>query len=118
MAKKPLRPCLEINCSKLTRETYCEEHKKETQKFYRENRNKTIDKFYRSKDWLAVRKLALERDNYLCRRCLSIGELKQADVVHHIIEIKTDWSMRLVLNNLESLCHACHNAHHKTSPRG
>ncbi|PAE58568.1 HNH endonuclease, partial [Bacillus licheniformis] len=35
-----------------------------------------------------------------------------ADMVHHIVEVKQDWSKRLDLSNLESLCNACHNKVH------
>ncbi|MGG3452046.1 HNH endonuclease signature motif containing protein [Domibacillus aminovorans] len=31
------------------------------------------------------------------------------DVVDHIIPIKIDWSLRLSLDNLQSLCQSCHN---------
>ncbi|TWK49239.1 hypothetical protein CHCC20347_1522 [Bacillus paralicheniformis] len=33
-------------------------------------------------------------------------------MVHHIVEVKQDWSKRLDLSNLESLCNACHNKVH------
>ncbi|WP_377897049.1 HNH endonuclease [Gottfriedia sp. OAE603] len=31
------------------------------------------------------------------------------DVVHHIVEIKADWSKRLEKKNLKAMCHGCHN---------
>lgn len=120
--KKALRPCREFGCNKLTREAYCETHKKKAQKRQlkkqRENRNKEIDSFYRTKEWRRLRLVALSRDKHLCQWCKKKGLLIQADVVHHIIEITEDWSQRLVLDNLVSLCHLCHNRHHKTAPRG
>lgn len=126
MPNKPRRPCAEIGCGNLTEKTYCkthekigeENHKKSTQIYNRYGRDPVIDAFYKSKEWKQMRALAFERDNGLCQRCLKKGILKVANVVHHIVEVRDDWSLRLVLENLESLCHSCHNGHHKTAPRG
>lgn len=116
MAKKPLRPCREIGCSNLTRKSYCKIHKKNAHKNYNLLRDKETESFYKSSAWQRLRRLAYERDNGLCQRCLKAGILKRADVVHHIVEIKVDWSKRLELSNLESLCHTCHNTIHKSAP--
>lgn len=117
--RKPLRPCREITCNNLTRDTWCESHKKSQQEITRNyNQYKRDDKlngFYRSAQWQRVRELALVRDNYLCQRCLKDKKIQKAQVVHHIVEVKVDWSKRLDLSNLESLCHTCHNRHHKKS---
>nr|WP_091480145.1 HNH endonuclease [Gracilibacillus orientalis] len=122
MVNKPLKPCGEISCGILTRETYCEIHKKSaqeiSQKIYRKSRDKNIDGFYKSYQWQRLRAVAYERDKGLCQRCLKRGTLKRADVVHHIVEVLVDWSRRFDLGNLESVCHACHNREHKTGPRG
>lgn len=119
--RKPLKPCAEIGCNELTRSAYCKTHQKNAQKTHREynrfSRDKTIDNFYRSKEWRRLRLVALSRDNYLCVWCKEKGILNKADVVHHIVETTEDWSLRLTLDNLVSLCHGCHNAHHKTAPR-
>lgn len=71
--------------------------------------NKTITSFYKSTDWKRTRQLALIRDNYLCQHCLKDHCFTPADMVHHIVEVKQDWSKRLAIKNLESLCNACHN---------
>ncbi|WP_257143356.1 HNH endonuclease [Bacillus cereus] len=42
-------------------------------------------------------------------RCRSNGIIKIGDVVDHIIPLLVDWSRRLEPNNLQTLCHACHN---------
>ncbi|MBT2600957.1 MULTISPECIES: HNH endonuclease signature motif containing protein [unclassified Oceanobacillus] len=116
---KPLRPCREINCNILTRETWCESHKKNAQEttrnYNRYNRDDNTEGLYHSGEWRRLRQLALIRDNYLCQRCLKNKKRSKAQVVHHIIEVKDDWSKRLELDNLESLCHRCHNQHHKTN---
>lgn len=119
--KKPFKPCKEFGCRELTRESYCKNHREnaqETNRYYNKYaRDQAIDSFYKSRAWQRVRSLAYERDNGLCQRCKSNGQLVRGDVVHHIIEVKDDWSLRLVLSNLETLCHSCHNREHKSPPR-
>ena len=65
-------------------------------------------KFYRSKLWRNARQHALARDHYTCQRCGG-----RAGEVHHIIELTpnniNDDHIALSLDNLESLCHDCHN---------
>ena len=78
-------------------------------------RDKDSQAFYRSKEWKDVRDLALKRDNYLCQRCLKDKKLKKADLVHHIIPLKEDNKLRSKLDNLESICHKCHNIEHKVN---
>lgn len=125
MATKPLRPCNKVGCNKLTDSGYCDEHTKvikrqrfERDKELKKNRDKRYDKFKRNKQsksfydsdgWRAVRQLALRRDRNLCVLCFNHKRMVKADVVDHIIPIQVDWSKRLLLNNLQSLCHACHN---------
>ena len=67
------------------------------------------DNWYSSKDWRSMRRSHISR-NPLCVDCLSRGLLRQADVVDHIVERKDDDSLRLDSQNLQSLCHKCHNS--------
>jgi len=86
-------------------------HKKRSNKLYDKNvRDKKATSFYKSKQWRTTRVQALIRDHYLCVRCLDNKRIKKADMVDHIIPIKQDWSLRLSLNNLQSLCNPCHAA--------
>lgn len=124
--KKPQRPCREVNCGNLTRDIWCDIHRKtgedsrrDMQRVYNKTvRPEHINRFYGSSQWQRVRSLAIERDNHLCQSCLKDGVLEPARVVHHIEEVKDNWNQRLSLDNLESLCHKCHNRHHKRVPRG
>lgn len=75
-------------------------------------RDPEIVKFYQSAAWKKTRKLALIRDNYLCQGCLSKKRFTNAEMVHHIVEVKDDINLRLELSNLESLCNSCHNKRH------
>ena len=65
-------------------------------------------KFYNSKAWRTAREQALRRDCYTCKDCEG-----RATEVHHIIELTPsnihDNNIALNLDNLESLCHNCHN---------
>ncbi|MGG3843266.1 HNH endonuclease [Anoxybacillus kestanbolensis] len=117
MPAKPLKPCAVPGCPNLTQDRYCEQHKiKEQQskaerhRYYDEYiRDQKAREFYHSKEWQRVRRVALIRDKHLCQYCLSKKRITPADVVDHIVPIRVDWSLRLSLDNLQSLCNACHN---------
>lgn len=126
MPQRPLKPCRKIGCSNLTRDIsgYCEQHKKEAiererhrkqQEYKRYDDQRKQEKewhFYKSNEWKRIREMALARDHYLCQECLKEGKLTVASTVHHIIEIKEDWSKRLDLDNLITLCEYHHNKVH------
>lgn len=69
-------------------------------------------KLYNSKEWHAVRMLALQRDRYMCTGC---GDVAQE--VHHIVHLTkhniNDPNITLSLDNLTSLCKDCHNKIHE-----
>lgn len=120
--KRSLKPCKEFGCGKLTREAYCITHEGKAEEeaavkrreYNRLIRPAYITRFYGGGDWVRLRAVAMVRDNHLCQRCLKSNRLQAAHVVHHLIEVRDDWNKRLDLNNLESLCHTCHNQHHKS----
>ena len=68
--------------------------------------------FYHSSEWRAVRLQVLERDRYLCQPCKRAGRITPAKTVDHIEPLRTNWSRRLDLDNLETICGQCHNAKH------
>lgn len=117
MPNRPLKPCNKIGCTNLTRERYCRVHidqeyrdMKERYRYYDEHiRDQKSREFYHSKEWQRIRQVALTRDHYLCQHCLRENRITPADVVDHIVPVRVDWSKRLSLDNLQSLCHACHN---------
>lgn len=106
--------CHKINCRNFveSNDTYCSEHKGETNRQYnkfRETYDKEYVSFYHSKEWKAKRKQALRQDEYLCQRCLKeFGIITIATLVDHIVPSKVDWELRLDINNLQSLCDECH----------
>ena len=66
------------------------------------------DAWYSSKSWTKLRRAYIARYP-LCRICSDNGFVRSADVVDHIVERKDDDSKRLNWDNLQSLCHSCHN---------
>lgn len=68
--------------------------------------------FYKSTAWKKCRQSYYVFRHGLCERCQQPG-----DVVHHITHITpeniNDPSITLSHDNLELLCHECHNHHHK-----
>lgn len=75
-------------------------------------RNADAKRFYDSKAWKQVRQAALQRDNYTCQVCWSKGKYTAGNTVHHIIELLDDWSLALVLENLQTVCDSCHAEKH------
>lgn len=111
-------------CNKLIDKTmgsYCESCNDkvnyEKQRAYNKKRysnedEKKYQRFYNSSVWKRVKGLRLMLDNGLCQECLKKGILTKATTVHHKEELKQEWGKRLDLDNLESLCHNCHNNKH------
>lgn len=73
----------------------------------------SYDEFYHSREWQVVRRVVLQRDHYLCQVCKRAGRITPATTVHHITPVRVDYSKRLDLSNLETICKACHNAEHR-----
>lgn len=89
------------------------EAKKEHDKRYdRCGRNKEDAVIYKNRQWQVVREIAMARDNGLCLVCLSEKRIHPADMVHHIVEVSEDKRTAYDVDNLISLCNACHaNVH-------
>ncbi len=78
--------------------------------------NKNYDTFIRASDrkkiynsvrWAKVREQALLRDEMLCKLCGGLAEM-----VHHKIELKDAFELAYELDNLQSICFACHSKIH------
>lgn len=80
--------------------------------------DKKPDPFYKSKAWRQLRLAALQRDHYLCVDCMAAnqrGEMirpRPATVVHHVLPVEQRLDLALDIDNLVSLCDACHNKRH------
>lgn len=84
----------------------CDVELKEVLKLIKEER------FYHTTAWRKTRKIALRRDNFECQECKRQGGFSKANTVHHIEHLKDRPDLALDLDNLESLCGACHNKEH------
>ena len=73
--------------------------------------------FYRSKAWQDTRAFVWDRAHGLCERCMERGEVKAADVVHHMKPLTeanvNDPDVALNPDNLVALCHDCHTEVHQ-----
>lgn len=119
------RICRVATCRNLcpTTEIYCEEHRGTNNKQYNKhvrynNDNSKYSQFYHTSQWRNLRRHKLLLDP-LCEVCMEQGRMTKAQVVDHQIELRDPiggWENRLNLDNLKSMCHACHNAkEHKFS---
>nr|WP_277717550.1 HNH endonuclease signature motif containing protein [Priestia flexa]WEZ10237.1 HNH endonuclease signature motif containing protein [Priestia flexa] len=69
--------------------------------------------FYKTGAWVRLRISKLSRDP-LCQVCLKDDKLTIATLCHHITPVKRDWTKRLNISNLMSVCDRCHNKIHKS----
>ena len=70
--------------------------------------------FYHKPAWRRIRKLALQRDHYLCQLRISPKCTRIATEVHHIKSLEEFPELALDLDNLTSCCWWCHE---ETKPR-
>lgn len=109
-----LKRCGKAGCRELIQahETYCDKHQGDGNREYNRARYRNDPEyiqFYNSKEWRDLRYQALLRDEFMCQHCLEEGKFVEATLVHHIVETRDDWSKRLDIDNLVSLCEASHN---------
>ena len=68
-----------------------------------------VRRFRRTGRWQRKRNSIVKRDGYLCRLCLDNMKLTSDNLqVHHIIPVAVDDSLKLVDDNLITLCPDCH----------
>lgn len=72
--------------------------------------------FYSSREWREIRRFVRDRDHNECVQCKKKGIVTIADVVHHKKEVEYFPELALTPENLESLCHACHELEHDKFP--
>lgn len=61
--------------------------------------------------WVKVRNKKLSM-NPLCEECLKHDVIKEATLVHHIIPVDVRPELKLVMDNLMSVCNVCHGKIH------
>ena len=109
---KPRKPCACPGCPELvppgTR--YCERHQKQADRDYdRYHRPTEHQERYHTGAWAKIRTAKLHTQP-LCERCLGEGRYTHASIVHHIRPLAGGGTN--ALDNLMSLCAACHNKIH------
>lgn len=114
---KIVKRCGKSGCREFVEsyESYCEAHAGHSNREYNQWRNEHMPeyiKFYKSSAWQKKRKQALRRDEWICQDCNNEGIITVAKEVHHLVETKHDWSKRLELDNLISLCRTHHDRRH------
>ena len=92
----------------------CEENKHKDYRVKRmdDKEERKRQAFYTSKQWTKFRSVCMSRDHGLCQACAKQGEITLADVIHHIVYLKDNWELRLVLGNCVCLCASCHRRIH------
>lgn len=80
-------------------------------------------KFYRIRAWRMLRKQVLSDDHNECQSCKAKGMYTKADTVHHVKYVHKHPDLTLSKHYIDddgkkqrqlvSLCHRCHDLHHK-----
>ena len=116
MPWKPKRPCGHSGCPNLSDESYCEIHREGVRtaanRQYNDNvRDCDMQKFYISTAWRTLRRLKLSQSP-VCEECFKRKRVSEAVIADHILPAREYPSRRLDIDNLQSLCRACHNRKH------
>ena len=105
MPTKPKHPCAQPGCPELVEsgQKYCEKHRK----MHPEDMRPAYRRGYDAK-WRRFRSWYLATHPF-CVECYKRGKLVEATVVDHIQPFRGDEKLQYDLDNLQSLCKACHD---------
>ena len=108
MPYKPKVSCKYPLCSAVINpsERYCSKHKQPICEID-SKRNSINSKVYNT-TWRKLRRVKLS-SNLLCELCLAKGKVAQAEEVDHVRPVSQYPELRLVYDNLQSLCVTCHS---------
>lgn len=115
-----MKYCNRTGCNRLVPQgvKYCAAHivnqvveKQQRHKEYDAHcRDKKVKEFYNSAAWRAVRTKVLVRDHHIdIYLYITEGRIVPADTVHHIVELREDYSKRCEMDNLISIAEATHS---------
>lgn len=115
-----MKYCNRTGCNRLVPQgvKYCAAHtinktaeNKQRHKEYDAHcRNQKAKEFYNSAEWKATRARVLARDSNIdIYLYIMEGRIVPADTVHHIVELREDYSKRLDIDNLVSISEATHS---------
>lgn len=107
--------CARCGCNRLIdiTKTYCETHARtnaeRNAEYDRTQRDRKAKAFYNSIEWQTVRAAALARDTGIdVYIYMTEHRVVPATMVHHIVELREDYSKRSTLSNLISVSEATH----------
>ena len=101
----PMHECFYPGCHQLTKDRYCDKHKKATEI----RRGSAASRGYGSK-WAKARAAFLASHPVCqCPECTSSGQPLPADVVDHIIPHRGDPKLFWDTKNWQAMNHVCHN---------
>lgn len=102
-----MRGCAYPSCPKLAvaGKCYCKEHMTEDYRWYEKYSRTKEERARYGYRWRKIRDRFI-KEHPLCFRCLEKGEAELATEVHHIIPL--DHGGKNEEDNLQSLCHSCH----------
>lgn len=108
------KPCAYPGCPELVElgQRYCAKHQRQARRQEDERRGSARERGYTSQ-WEKVRSLKLRR-NPLCEVCEREGRVRPAEMVHHAKPIRQGGAA-LDMDNLMSVCRACHDRLHTGS---
>ena len=114
--------CARSGCNNLIDmgERYCSKHKQtnaeRNREYDRTQRNKEAKAFYNSTAWKKTRNAVLTRDNFIdVYLYVKENRIVPATLVHHIVELREDWSKRCTMSNLISVSEETHERTIKTA---
>jgi 5-methylcytosine-specific restriction protein A len=98
--------CSRAGCGRITEQRKCEQHRKRDEA---PRANEDIRRRYRTDRWARLRNAILERDNGLCRECLSKGIVKTGNQIDHVKKAMDNLNLFWDPQNLQTLCDRCHS---------
>ncbi len=110
MPGRPAHPCSHPGCGVLVDggDSRCPAHRRQANRERDDRRGSSTARGY-GFDWQRLRRRKLQVDP-LCEDCRSRGRATLAEEVDHIQTIANRPDLRLVWDNLQSLCGRCHRA--------
>lgn len=107
MPLRPKHPCNHPRCPNLTKDRFCETHRKQERQRADKQRGTSTQRGYGAR-WRKARKIHLN-EHPLCVHCKQEGKIVPANEVDHAIAHKGDYFLFWDESNWQSLCKSCHS---------
>ena len=108
MPTRPPKPCRALGCSRLTHDTYCDEHAYlDSKQLVERHRASSSSRGY-DRRWRKAR-LCYLREHPLCVECQRHGRVTPATVVDHIQPHRGNRDLFWDVENWQPLCKGCHD---------